>query len=70
MIEQRCSCRCGHADSMTESGNQNQTENQYVEIDICTISPTDLPPTYDQTEQKNLPTYDEASRHPPIKNTS
>jgi hypothetical protein len=68
VVEQRCSCRCGHPDSIAdENGNQNRIENQYVAIEISSIPSTDLPPTYEQIEQKILPTYDEASTNPVIK---
>ena len=60
VVDQRCSCRCDR-DSETGNGNAEINGNsQCIMIEI-TRDLSDPPPTYDQTQDKNLPTYDEVT---------
>ena len=60
VVDQRCSCRCDQ-DSETRNGNAEINGNsQCIMIEI-TRDLSDPPPTYDQTQDKNLPTYDEVT---------
>ena len=60
VIDQRCSCRCDR-DSETGTGNAEINGNSPCIMIEITRDLSDPPPTYDQTQDKNLPTYDEVT---------
>ena len=59
VIEQRCSCRCDPESVDLGNGPVGPDYlNQSITIEIARTVP-DLPPSYTQTEENNLPSYEE-----------
>ena len=61
VIEQRCSCR-SDPESPDSVGNGPDFHNQSITLEIARTAVPDLPPSYTQTEEKNLPTYEEVTK--------